>query len=104
VSSGCSVCSGRVSETACSRLSGGASGGASDGLSAVSPGGACALAAAPSPDSSRWIGLQLLLDEFDQLDVRQLQQLDGLLQLRRHYQGLGLTKLEAWGDRHGREP
>ena len=39
------------------------------------------------------IALQLLLTIFGQFDVRQLQQLDGLLQLRRHDQRLALTYL-----------
>ena len=39
------------------------------------------------------IALQLLLAIFGQFDIRQLQQLDGLLQLRRHDQRLALTYL-----------
>jgi hypothetical protein len=36
------------------------------------------------------IALQFLLDESRQVEIRQLQQLDRLLQLRRHDQGLAL--------------
>jgi hypothetical protein len=44
------------------------------------------------------IALQLLLAIFGQLDVRQLQQLDGLLQLRRHDQRLALTHFQSLTD------
>jgi len=48
--------------------------------------------------------MDLLLDVLAQLDVRQLQQFDRLLQLRRHNQGLGLSELEALGYRHDGKP
>ena len=41
------------------------------------------------------VALQLLLDEGGDLEVRGLQQLDGLPQLRRHHQRLRLAKVEA---------
>ena len=40
---------------------------------------------------------ELLLDEGIELQVGELQQLDRLLQLRRHHQGLGGTKLLLLG-------
>ena len=43
---------------------------------------------------------ELLLDVGGELEVRHLQQLDRLLQLRRHHQRLGLPKIEARGDCH----
>jgi hypothetical protein len=48
------------------------------------------------------VRFELLLDESRHLDIRQLQQLDRLLQLRRHHQRLGLTQIEALGESHGR--
>jgi hypothetical protein len=39
------------------------------------------------------IALQFLLDKGRKVEIRQLQQLDRLHQLRRHYQRLGLTEL-----------
>ena len=48
------------------------------------------------------IALELGLDEAGQLDIGELQQLDGLLQLRRHDQIVGLTELELCVDRHYR--
>ncbi len=48
------------------------------------------------------VALQLLLAMIRQLDIRQLQQLDGLLQLRRHDQRLALTHFQSLTDcRHG---
>jgi hypothetical protein len=38
--------------------------------------------------------LDLGLDKIGELDIRQLQHLDRLLQLRRHYQGLALAQFE----------
>ena len=46
--------------------------------------------------------LELALDIGRQLEVRELQQLDRLLQLRRHHQALALTQIEAEGQCHGR--
>ncbi len=43
----------------------------------------------------RGIALQLLLDGLGELEARELQQLDRLLQLRRHHQRLGLLEVEA---------
>ena len=43
---------------------------------------------------------QFGLDEFRKLDIRQLQQFDRLLQLRRHDQGLALSDLKSLRDRH----
>ena len=48
------------------------------------------------------IAFQLGLDEVLQLEVRQLQQLDRLLQLRRHHQRLRLPEVEAGAQRHRR--
>ncbi len=45
--------------------------------------------------------LDLALDIGRELEIRQLQQLDRLLQLRRHHQRLGLPKIEPLGKRHG---
>ena len=36
-----------------------------------------------------------------QVQIGELQQLDGLHQLRRHYEGMALPKLESLGKRHG---
>ena len=47
------------------------------------------------------IGLQRLADEGFQFQVRQRQQLDRLLQLRRHYKRLRLPQIEARTKRHG---
>ena len=44
---------------------------------------------------------ELLLDECREFDVRHLQQLDRLLQLRRHDQRLALAELQSLGQRHG---
>ena len=41
------------------------------------------------------------VDEGLQLEVRHLQQLDRLLQLRRHHQGLALAEFESLVQRHG---
>ena len=41
------------------------------------------------------IALELALDIFGQFEIRQLQQLDRLLQLRRHDQGLALPQLQT---------
>ena len=46
------------------------------------------------------VPLQLLLDEGRGLDVGKLKKLDRLPQLRRHYQGLALTKVKTGGNRH----
>ena len=43
---------------------------------------------------------QLLLDEGRQLEMRELQQLDGLLQLRRHRQGLARRQDETGTNTH----
>ena len=45
--------------------------------------------------------LQLLFAILGKLDVRQLQQLDRLLQLRRHHQRLALADLQPLRQRHG---
>jgi hypothetical protein len=45
--------------------------------------------------------LQLALDIGRELQIRQLQQLDSLLQLRRHHERLGLAEIESLGQRHG---
>ena len=45
----------------------------------------------------QWIALELSLDIGGEVEIRELQQLDGLHQLRRHHQGLALTKLESLG-------
>ena len=51
------------------------------------------------------VALQLLVDEGLQFHVGHLQQLDGLLQLRRHHQGLALAEVEPLVQRHGaRQP
>jgi hypothetical protein len=47
------------------------------------------------------IALDFLGDEPLDLQVRQRQQLDRLLQLRRHHQRLGLAQVEAGGQAHG---
>ncbi len=47
------------------------------------------------------IALEFLVDEGLQFHVGHLQQLDGLLQLRRHDQGLALAKIEPLVQRHG---
>ena len=44
--------------------------------------------------------LDLALDEIGELEIGELQQLDRLLQLRRHDQELGLTQVEPRGKRH----
>src|SRR6185437_11107986 len=46
------------------------------------------------------VPFQLLLDERGDLDIVELQQLDGLTQLRRHDQGLALAEIETRGYRH----
>jgi len=43
---------------------------------------------------------QLLLDEGGELEMRELQQLDGLLQLWRHCQGLARSQDETRTDTH----
>ncbi len=43
------------------------------------------------------ISLELLLDIGGELEIGELQQLDGLLQLGRHHQGLPLAKLKSLG-------
>ncbi len=50
------------------------------------------------------IALQLALDIGLELHVRELQQLDGLLQLRRDDQALALPKLESCAKRHACPP
>ena len=47
------------------------------------------------------VPLDLAFDIFGELGVGKLQQLDRLLQLRRHYQRLRLSEIEALGKRHG---
>ena len=47
-----------------------------------------------------WIFLELLLDERRQLEMRELQQLDRLLQLRRHCQRLARSQDETRTDTH----
>ncbi len=47
------------------------------------------------------VTLDLLGDEALDLDVRQSQQADRLLQLRGHHQRLALAEVEAGADRHG---
>ncbi len=42
------------------------------------------------------VALQFGLDIGDEVEIGELQQLDGLHQLRRHHQGLALPKLEFW--------
>ena len=44
--------------------------------------------------------LEFGLDEALQFEVRHLQKLDRLLQLRRHHQGLALPKLHSLNQRH----
>ena len=46
------------------------------------------------------VTLDLGLDVFGKLDVGELKQLDGLLQLRRHDKGLTLSQLQAMRERH----
>jgi hypothetical protein len=46
------------------------------------------------------IALELGFDEGDQLHVGELQQLDRLLQLRRHHQTVALPKLKLCGEGH----
>ena len=46
------------------------------------------------------IALQLGLDIAGEIEIGQLQQLDGLHQLRRHHQRLALPELESLGKRH----
>jgi hypothetical protein len=46
--------------------------------------------------------LELLLDRGEEFETRELQQLDGLLQLRRHHQLLGQPELLSECDRHFR--
>ena len=46
------------------------------------------------------IAFQLALDIFGQFEIGQLQQLDRLLQLRRHDQGLALPQLQTLAERH----
>ena len=47
--------------------------------------------------------LKLLLDRGEELETGELQQLDGLLQLRRHHQLLGQPELLSERDRHFRQ-
>ena len=47
------------------------------------------------------VALQLLVDEGLELDVGHLQQLDRLLQLRRHDESLALAEFEPLVQRHG---
>ncbi len=47
------------------------------------------------------IALELLIDERRKLHLGKLQQLDRLLQLRRHHQGLRLAQIEALTHCHG---
>ena len=46
------------------------------------------------------VPLKLGLDEGGKLDIGELQQLDRLLQLRRHHQAVALPKLKLCGERH----
>src|SRR5579864_296857 len=46
--------------------------------------------------------LKLSVDIGGQLDIRRLQQLDRLLQLRRHHESLALPEVESLRERHGR--
>ena len=48
------------------------------------------------------VALQLLGDEACQIEVRELQELDRLPELRRHHQRGGLADLQARSDGHGR--
>ena len=50
------------------------------------------------------IALEFRLDERVEFEVRQLQQPDRLLQLRRHHQLLALPELEACRKRHRQRP
>ena len=47
------------------------------------------------------IALELVVHVGGQVQIRQLQQLDGLHQLRRHYERLALTDFESLTERHG---
>src|SRR6185503_1229845 len=47
------------------------------------------------------IALELCIDECLQLEIRHLQELDRLLQLRRHHQSLRLPQFEFRDHRHG---
>ena len=53
------------------------------------------------PGLEQRILLDLLGDEALDLEVRQREQADRLLQLRRHHQRLGLPEVEAGAERHG---
>ena len=48
------------------------------------------------------IALQLILDIGRKIETRQLQQLDGLHQLRRHHQGVALAHFQFWHQCHER--
>src|SRR5262249_59078152 len=47
------------------------------------------------------IAFELPFDICGKIEVGELQQLDGLHQLRRHYEGMALPKLESLGKCHG---
>ena len=71
-------------------------------------GSASAASGSASPSRSsrgeQRIALQLGLDEGLELNIRQLQQLDRLLQLRRDDKALALPDLESRAERQGRSP
>ncbi len=46
------------------------------------------------------VPFELSLDEARKLEVGKLQELDRLLELRRHHQTVGLAEFELCGDRH----
>ena len=59
-------------------------------------------ASRPSSGFEQRIALELALDVLRQLDVRQLKQTDGLLQLGCHHQLLALSQLQLCRKRHAR--
>src|SRR5262249_38994036 len=48
------------------------------------------------------IALEFAFDIGGKVQIGELQQLDGLHQLRRHHEGMALPKFESLGKRHGR--
>ena len=90
----CSAASPTISPTPSASCSGRASG-ALARLGAGLAGAGRRLVARWLAEFQKRVLLDLGLDEFAQFEVRQLQQLDRLLQLRRHDQRLALPKLQA---------
>ena len=58
----------------------------------------------PRPFRQQRVLFQLLLDEGGQFEMRELQQLDGLLKLRRHCQRLARSQDQTWTDTHVTHP